>query len=128
MKAWMTAVAMAGAMFAGVSGTVSAAIKADGNEFLTQCQHYIKAVESEKDFDRFQAGICSGMVQGVQSTVYFLSDDLKNDAKFCIPADVTNGQSVRIVIKYMKDNPKLLNENRTGLIWLALKDAYPCKG
>jgi hypothetical protein len=105
----------------------SGQVLADGNELLRQCQHTIKAAEMEKSFDRFQAGMCLGMVQGVQSTVYFLSDDLNNDSKFCVPTKVSIGQLVRIVVKYLKDNPKLLNESETGLIWLALKDAYPCK-
>ncbi|MNR61896.1 hypothetical protein D3C85_1837700 [compost metagenome] len=66
-------------------------------------------------------------MQGVVSTVYFYSDELKKDAKFCLPGNVTNSQMVRIVVKYLKDNPKNLNEGRTGLVWSALKDAYPCK-
>lgn len=111
----------------GISGTANAAVTNDGNELLTQCQHFINAVEDKK-FDEFKAGVCVGTIKGVDTTVWFLSDDLRKTAQFCTPRDVTNGQLVRIVVKWLKDHPKALHENRTGLIWLALKDAFPCKG
>lgn len=121
-------VALVGGVLTGVSGAVSAADpKYDGNELLGQCQQFIKAADSEVNFNRVDAGVCGGFVQGVNSTVFFLSGDLENDAKFCTPDGVTNGQLVRIVVKYLKDNPKLLNNSRAGLVWFALKDAYPCK-
>ena len=123
MKAWIGVFALLGLMASGqamADGT-------DGNALLRQCQHFIKLSDLEKNFDPFQAGICGGMVQGVQATVSFLSDDLQNDAKFCIPADVKVIQLVRIVVKFLHDNPRMLNNSRSSLIWLALKDSYPCK-
>lgn len=121
----MKACTAAGIALIGVLGSNKA--MADGSELLTQCQHAIKAAEMEKVYDPFQAGMCMGMVQGVQSTVYFLSDDLTNESKFCIPEKAKIGQLVRVVVKYLKENPKFLNEGETGLIWLALRGAYPCK-
>ena len=41
-----------------------------------------------------------------------------------MPDDVSYAQEVRIVVKYLKDNPKLLNKDNTTLVWLALEEAY----
>ena len=124
MKAELAVVALAGML---ASGGAMADTQYDGNELLRQCQQYIKLIDSEKNYNLVDAGFCGGFVQGVHGTVAFLSDDLVKEAKFCSPNGVTNNQLVRIVVKFLKDNPKQLNLNRTGLVWAAFQDAYPCK-
>ncbi|MFV3283168.1 Rap1a/Tai family immunity protein [Pseudomonas sp. NY15356] len=119
MKSKVIAIVLAGVV-AG-SCTVSAAGH-DGNELLRNCKEFIK----DGSFDALLAGECTGLIRGVASTVYFYSGDLKNDEKFCMPDDVTNGQVARIVIKYLEDNPKILNRPDMALVWEALIDAYPC--
>lgn len=101
---------------------------ADGNTLLTQCQHFVKAADGEKDFDRSQAGMCIGFIEGVLSTTDFFRENLTSEARLCPPRNATNGQLSRVIVKYLKDNPAKLNQGKTGLVWLAIKDAYPCKG
>lgn len=126
MKAGIAAaVALVGIL--GSGAVVATDLKYDGNELLMQCQQYLKVADSEKNYDVLAVGLCGGFIGGVNSTVLFYSDVLKKDDKYCMPDSVTNGQMVRIVVKYLKDNPKLLNNGRTGLVWSALRDAYPCK-
>lgn len=125
MKAWIGAVALVGMLGSGAA--MAADRKYDGNELLGQCQQYLKLADSEPNYDRIDVGICAGLVEGVNSMVYFYSDLLKKDDKYCMPGNVTNGQMVRILVKYLKDNPKLLNKSNTVLMWSAFKDAYPCK-
>ncbi|MFL1524111.1 Rap1a/Tai family immunity protein [Pseudomonas sp. O230] len=108
-------------------GAQASDLKYDGNELLAQCQQYLKVADSERNYDVLAVGICGGFIGGVNSTVFFYSDVLKKDVKYCMPDSVTNGQMVRIVVKYLKDNPKRLNEGRTELVWNAFMDAYPCK-
>lgn len=125
MKVGMAAaIALIG--MSGSGGAMAADAKFDGNELLAQCQQYLKAADSESNYDRIDAGLCTGFLQGVLGAFTFLREELENDSKFCVPNGVTNVQTARIVVKYLKDNPKLLNLNRTGLVWSALKDAYPC--
>ncbi|MNR20266.1 hypothetical protein D3C85_1370980 [compost metagenome] len=125
MKAWIGAVALVG-MLAN-EAAMAADPKLDGNGLLRQCQQFIKMMDGEKDFNRLDAGTCGGFVQGVSSTVFFFRGELKKDDKFCEPDTATGNQLVRIVVKYLTDNPKMLNEGRTTLVWVALMDAYPCK-
>lgn len=95
---------------------------ADGNTLLTQ------AADGEKDFDRSQAGMCIGFIEGVLSTTDFFRENLTSEARLCPPRNTTNVQLSRVIVKYLKDNPAKLNQGKTGLVWLAIKDAYPCKG
>ncbi|MNJ01850.1 hypothetical protein D3C73_1616130 [compost metagenome] len=66
-------------------------------------------------------------MQGVLATTFFYSDELRKDEIFCVPTTVTYAQLVRVVVKYLQDNPKDLNKGRMTLVWQALMDAYPCK-
>lgn len=125
MKAGLLTITLA-VLFSSAAAIAEQA-KYDGNELLGQCQQYVKVADKEKIYDQFDAASCGGFVQGVTGTVFFYSELLKNDDKFCVPDSATNGQVVRIVVKYLRDNPKLLNENKVTLVWLALRDAYPCK-
>lgn len=127
MKTGLMAVALAGLMSSGAA--MAADTGFDGNELLPQCQHFIALVDggTAKTDEHYDAGMCAGFVQGVFASSVFYSDGIKKDEKFCVPNTVKYSQLVRIVVKYLKDNPKLLNENRMVLVWAALQDAYPCK-
>ena len=46
---------------------------------------------------------------------------------FCYPDTASMGQSIKVVEKYLRDNPNKLHEKRGGLVLDALKKAYPCK-
>jgi len=59
--------------------------KYDGNELLGQCQQYLKLADSEPNYDRINVGMCAGFVEGVNSMVYFYSDVLKKNDKYCMP-------------------------------------------
>ena len=125
MKAGLAVVALAGMLGSGAA----VARGPDGNELLVECQHYIKLVDggTVRNDVHFDAGTCVGFVLGVANAVYYYSDELKKDQKFCVPDNASNSQLVRVVVKYLNDNPKILNEERMSLVWLALMDAYPCK-
>ena len=125
MKAWIGTVALIGLL--GSSGAMAADPRFDGNELLEECQQYIKAIDGEKSFDGLKAGICGGFVAGVRNTVSFFNENLKKDERHCIPANVTNGQLVRVVVKSLQDKPQMLHMERTGLVWIAIRNAYPCK-
>jgi hypothetical protein len=47
---------------------------------------------------------------------------------FCRPDDVENVQLVRIVLKYIRENPENANQETALLIMKALREAYPCSG
>lgn len=118
MKAWIGAVALLVAMECDQS------MAADGNQLLLQCQTLIRSMEGQGP-TTYGNGHCLGVVQGVTDMLVIYQDKLPN--KFCVPSDIPYGQGVRIVVKYLQDNPKLLNNQDTVLVLAAYADAYGCK-
>ena len=47
---------------------------------------------------------------------------------FCRPENVELAQLVRIVLKYIRENPENANQETALLIMKALREAYPCSG
>jgi len=122
MKARIGAVALAGLMASG-------AALADGNELLSHCQVAVRNMDAGVA-GNYDTGVCFGMIQGVTESILILNDNLPKDLKFCLPVGtegISHGQSVRIVTKFLRDNPKLLNEHDSLLVMMAYKQAYACK-
>jgi len=96
---------------------------ADGNELLKQCVAAEKVLEGGDLRVPLDVGLCLGMVIGVRDTMSIMT--LNNEKiKVCFPkGGITNGQSIRIVSHYLKNNLSELHENE---ILLAMQ-AYPCK-
>jgi Rap1a immunity proteins len=90
---------------------------------------------------RLEEGECIGVVKGLTAAALAQGVDLamrqvkgiyrKSDPSplFCIPLNTTNGEVVRVVIKYIDQHPP---ENTKGsefalLALRALQEAWPCK-
>jgi hypothetical protein len=69
-----------------------------------------------------------GVVQGAEfgTGIVEAKTDKKVPKLFCISGDVENGQLVKIVLKYIRDNPKAAHLNTPYLIIYAMRKAYPC--
>ena len=105
-------------------------VLADGNELLGHCQVAIRSMDTGIG-GNYDVGKCFGMIQGVTESILILNGSLPADLKFCIPdgaSGVSQGQSVRTVAKFLRDNPALLHEHESLLIMMAYKKAYPCGG
>jgi Rap1a immunity proteins len=90
---------------------------------------------------RREEGECIGVIRGLTAAALTQGLDLamrqakgtyrKSDPNplFCVPLNTTNGQVVRVVIKYIDEHPP---ENTKGsdfalLALRALQEAWPCK-
>jgi len=103
-----------------------------GNDILSMCNTVVylgnfkmKSINiSRKGYG--SAMYCIGMVSGLRTANALKGvDGMK---WFCSPeGNITNEQYVRIIVKYLKDNPKDLHRSGTMLALLALTDAYPCR-
>tara|TARA_R110000868_G_scaffold282132_1_gene542367 strand:+ start:78 stop:464 length:387 start_codon:yes stop_codon:yes gene_type:complete len=102
----------------------------DGNGLLSDCS----AVETFMDSKEFpkdkQVGIgnCLGLIEGIKfMTILAKSEGLSDLLNVCWPdATITHGQAVRIVLSYLRKNPKDLHTERSLLVLFAYHDAYPC--
>jgi len=119
MKSWSGAIALAAALANG------SAMASDRNGLLLQCQALIRSMD-EQGPATYTDGQCLGVVQGVTDMLLLYQDQLPQ--KFCVPQNVTYGQGVRIVVKYIQDHPSVLNNKDTVLVLAAYADAYGCKG
>jgi Rap1a immunity proteins len=91
-----------------------------GNWLLTTCQIAAKSIDDpnveQTHFEAFRDGYCKGIVQGIAYA----------SAQVCPAGNVTLGQEVRVVTKYLQDHPEELNQQSTRLVDKALAKAFPC--
>ena len=99
----------------------------DGNELIKQCTDGVRHMDGGKANSFFDIGHCLGLTQGVRQTLIIVDDDQPKIYKTCIPESITNGQGMRIVLKYLQDNPDKLHESEAILVYLAYRKAFPCK-
>lgn len=117
----MASIALAGMV-------VSGGAMADGNELLEDCQASIRSMEHTSNSDPFGNGQCYGVTEGVLNTMVALSPQLPKESRICLPDEgIKGGQAVRVVYKYLQDNPALLHLEGTTLVNFAFRRAYPCK-
>lgn len=99
----------------------------DGNELMSKCLDAQQVADNQKDLNYSTAvntGFCIGFSQGVQNTLQFFP----KEAGICFPKDgISAGQSMRIILKYLKENPAQLHQKDTVLAVIAFKKAYPCR-
>jgi hypothetical protein len=80
--------------------------------------------------DGAKTGLCFGMVDGIMETqmLWSTEDSHHHDAMYhgCIPTEVTVGEAVKVIMKFLNDNPNELHQRDTFLIGIALVKAYPC--
>lgn len=97
----------------------SEAHAATGNELAMWCR--------EDGNGTFHSGLCSGYISGViewQATLK--ASGMHSLEGFCFPDRVTNGQTVDVVKKYLKDNPDKTHWGASALTFNALVGAFPC--
>ena len=102
----------------------------DGNELLRSCKALLAVLENRhRDTDgSFDSGWCLGFIHGNGATLDFAQGYYgKNDSPYCIPDGVTNGQVAHVIVKYLEDHPERLHESDIGLVFHALRAAFPCK-
>ena len=87
-----------------------------GNTLLDAC-------ESKPEF---QQAFCMGYIAGVSDSANLDSAAHKDRRRVCTPADVTNGQTMDVVIKHLKEHPENRQSNATILIVTSLANAFPC--
>jgi Rap1a immunity proteins len=90
-----------------------------GNELVETCKTY-QGIGTPSD------GICLGYISGTNDGYRYALKlrGLKPD--YCYSDNVTNGQLVKVVVKYLNDHPERLQYSADSLILDALFQAFPC--
>ncbi|WP_128956012.1 Rap1a/Tai family immunity protein [Bradyrhizobium zhanjiangense] len=88
-----------------------------GHDLLLGCPYFLNGKYRNID-EAVRGATCSALVAGI---AYVWTADI------CKPQGTTIGQQVRIVLKYLSDNPKELHKIAQEVIFEALKQAWPCE-
>lgn len=103
---------------------------ADGNELLRKCNATIQAADTSTKLagkSHIDIGWCLGYFDGVRSSAHIYQTIFKENQVYCIPESVENGQIIRVVIKYLNENPKDLHQHESLLTMAAIREAFPCQ-
>src|SRR6267154_318077 len=104
-------------------------ISRSGRDFLEVCSS--TEVEGNKDSVRIQRdATCLGWVQGFTDG-FLVHEELlsvpRKDRMACVPRGVTIIQIVRVIKKYLADNPGKAHRPTRYIASIALAGAFPCK-
>ena len=111
------------------SATEQPDISRSGSDFLDVCS----SVDSEQKRDLVRIhndATCLGWVEGFGNG-FTVHDELlsipQRDRMICMPAKVTTIQIVRVMKKYVADNPDKAHRATRFIASVALARAFPCK-
>ncbi len=112
----------------------------NGNDLLRRCTPILNVLDSDlplKSVDQTDAYFCMGYLQGVEAA-YSVSiaivrmsnhSEIRDQYYPCLPdASITNGQTLRIVIKWAREHPESLHNNAEIIVLSAMRDAFRCSG
>ncbi|MNC02686.1 hypothetical protein D3C76_444700 [compost metagenome] len=116
----------------GMLGNVQAQAAGDGNELADQCRVYTALMNGVKLRDPMnkdnplKGGFCLGEVQGAAELMNYIGSGVSKDMKWCSPETATSDDAVKATIEYMNKNPDVMHKSRINVIWLAMRDKWPC--
>lgn len=105
--------------------------ESSGNAFVRLCSAIDKEDRTSSDLSQVMA--CVGYVSGFENGVEFGADFVNYKAvkkirkPFCRPLAVENGQLVRVLLKYIRENPEKAHEPTSWLMMDAFGRTYPCE-
>jgi Rap1a immunity proteins len=105
-----------------------------GNAFLKWCHVADKSSEEmTKNSEICSVNHCISYVNGLGNGVG-LQMDLSHASgqaelfPYCVSPGVTKGQPLRILLKYIRDNPAKAHMKTAVLFGMAMQEAFPCSG
>jgi|SRR5271165_6558004 len=109
-----------------------------GEQLVTSCRAIAEVTNSVgrsmpttdlmEDFHK--AGTCMGFIQGVIDYDTIVTTDKNGHPTgrhFCVPAEASETQLAKVVVKYGDDHPQQLHLPAAMIVLLAMKDAFPCQ-
>lgn len=101
----------------------------DGNKMLEDCQPLFDDSLNPQGRKALDAAYCAGYVDGVLETHGMwkaVEGKTSQAAHYCMPAEVPNGQVLKIIKKWLDENPERLHWSGEVIIHKALMQAFPC--
>ena len=113
-------------------GIFASTAQMDGNDLLKKCHYWFTDDNSKPttDVGWLDMGECAGYLSGVTDVERMwkgVEGKTSTSSHYCMPNEVTNGQILKILKKWLDDNPNRLHERADLIIHFALVEAFPCK-
>jgi hypothetical protein len=112
MKKWISILAITTTL---LSGSSAFADYYSGNRLLEYCNPN----SAKRD-------ICIGYVAGTRGAIDTWKIWENIDSGICVPKEVSLGQSITVVVKYLEANPGKLHLSASSNVLNAFTDAFPC--
>jgi ABC-type cobalamin transport system permease subunit len=98
-----------------------------GSALLRQCQVAAKLADGEQHTSQqaVDATFCRGYLAGAVDEMVGLS--VQTSTAYCIASNVDSDQLLRVLLRYLNDNPAKLNYPAGALVANAIVAAFPCK-
>ncbi len=109
-----------------VCGFAGEALANDGNALLGHCKTFLAEDNRIGDYGSgIEYGACVGYIGGVKDSFYIWHVATVR-ISYCLPEEAEFDQLVRVVVKWLEDNPASLHHNAAGLVRGAFSEAFPC--
>ena len=76
--------------------------------------------------DGITTGLCIGYMAGVKETASGWHQATEKQP-YCIPEAAESDQLIRVVVKFLENNPAQLHYSAATLVQTAFAEAFPCK-
>lgn len=101
----------------------------DGSFYLQVCGAAVKQSDGGKltQEEGLGAIYCGSYIGGFLDAMSLTTTLNKGNRIVCVPEQgITNDQAARILVKYLRENPKTLHESGRMSLYIALQKAFPC--
>lgn len=103
----------------------------NGNDLLSACEAHLSILRDQgKHLDGMaKAETCLSYISGFLDG-FWVGETEKGVETFehvCIPHEVNTGQAIRVVTKWLEDHPEKLHRPAHACVYVALRDAFPCR-
>lgn len=104
----------------------------NGAKLLDSCLMAVSLFDQVRDLKdmnpthSFAAGLCVGIVESSMETAVITDTSKGSFTMFCLPHGGNNNEWVRVVVKFIQQNPTYLHEPAPYVVIQALRSTYPC--
>lgn len=111
-----------------ISCSCFAQFDGDSNQLLRECKAEIRLLDGQSTSagESLQASDCAGFVRGAVDAYMIMKSLDPKSVDICTQDNVTVGELIRVVSRYMDEHPQQLHFPAAVTIYNAMHTAFPC--
>lgn len=102
----------------------------EGSALLKACGATLRQADGGQlsEEDSIESIFCIGYVSGFLDGMSLTATLTGGRPNVCLPErGITNDQAIRILVKYLRENPETLHKSGRMSLYISLGKAFPCK-